>query len=187
MIRNQAAIDFLEGRYSCGKLTSPAPSAQEIEHMLTVAMRAPDHGGLKPAHFVVIQGGGLDRLSELFVEAMTNAGADEAKLAKAEKMPYRAPLIIAVIARYKEHPKVPRIEQIQTAGCATLSLQQMAMAYGYNGIWRTGDIVNSPIVRQAFDLAEQDELVGFLYLGTEEGNGLCRKPPVIEKNVSYWS
>ena len=183
---NQAAIDFLANRYSCGKLTAPAPNELEVAKMLTVAMRAPDHGGLKPAHFVVIKEQGLERLSQLFVKAMTQEGADEVKLAKTQKMPFRAPLIIAVLAKTVEHPKVPRLEQIQTAGCATFSMQQMAVAMGYNGIWRTGNLVKNPIVREAFELGEEDELVGFLYLGTEEGAGLCKKPPVIEKNVSYW-
>jgi nitroreductase len=183
---NQAAIDFLASRYSCGKLAAPAPNELEVSKMLTVAMRAPDHGGLKPAHFVVIKEQGLDRLSQLFVQAMTEEGANEIKLAKTQKMPYRAPLIIAVLAKTVEHPKVPRLEQIQTAACATFSIQQMAVAMGYNGIWRTGSLVQHPMVRAAFELAETDELVGFLYLGTEEGEGLCKKPPVIEKNVSYW-
>lgn len=185
-MKNQAAIEFLTNRYSCGKLTAPAPSDNEIEQMLSVAMRAPDHGALKPAHFVVIKDDGLTKLSELFVEAETQAGADDAKLLKTKNMPFRAPLIIAVMAKVTNHEKVPHIEQIQTAACATFSLQQMAVAFGYNGIWRSGTLVSNPIVKAAFELSEEDELVGFLYLGTEEGNNLCRKPPVLDKNVSYW-
>ena len=183
---NEMAIDFLSNRYSCGKLTAPAPSDSEVEKMLTVAMRAPDHGGLKPAHFVVIKEQGLDRLSKLFVQAMSEEGADEAKLAKAKKMPYRAPLIIAVLAKTVEHAKVPRIEQIQTAGCATFSIQQMALAMGYNGIWRTGSLVSNAIVRNAFELTDDDELVGFLYLGTEAQAIACKKQPPITNNVQVW-
>jgi len=183
---NQQAIDFLASRYSCGKLTTPAPSDSQIQQMLSVAMRAPDHGCLKPAHFVVIKDQGLEKLSDLFVNVAQQDGGDEATLLRSKNMPFRAPLIIAVMARVKEHPKVPRIEQVQTAGCATFSLQQMAVAMGYNGIWRSGSIVSNPLVKAAFELSEDDELVGFLYLGTEEGTGLCRKPPVLEKNVSYW-
>lgn len=186
MFKNQAAIDFLESRYSCGKLEAPGPSNDEIDQMLKVAMRAPDHGGLKPSHFVVIKDKGLERLSELFVDVATAQTDDETKLLKAKNMPFRAPLIIAVIARITAHPKVPRIEQVQTAGCATFSIQQMAVAMGYNGIWRSGELVSHPMVRNAFELAPDDELVGFLYLGTEQGTGLCRKPPVLDKNVSYW-
>lgn len=183
---NQSALDFLASRYSCGKLTAPAPSDSQIEQMLSVAMRAPDHGGLKPAHFVVIKDKGLEKLSELFVQVAVDDNGDEATLLRSKNMPFRAPLIIAVMAKVIDHPKVPRIEQVQTAGCATFSLQQMAVALGYNGIWRSGSIVSNPIVKAAFELSADDELVGFLYLGTEEGNGLCRKPPVLDKHVSYW-
>jgi len=184
--KNDAAIDFLTSRYSCGKLTHPAPSDVEIDNMLSVAMRAPDHAGLKPAHFVVIKGEGLTKLSELFIDVAKADGGDASVLLRSKNMPFRAPLIIAVMAKVVHHPKVPYIEQIQTAGCATFSLQQMAVALGYNGIWRSGSIVSHPIVKAAFELAADDELVGFLYLGTEEGDGLCRKPPVIDKNVTYW-
>lgn len=186
-LKKHAVIDFLTERYSCAKLTTPAPNDTEIEQMLSVAMRAPDHGGLKPAHFVVIKDDGLTKLSHLFVRAAMTDKADDTKLEKTRKMPFRAPLIIAVMAKVTEHPKVPRIEQVQTAGCATFSMQQMAVALGYNGIWRSGSLVSHPIVKAAFELSDDDELVGFLYLGTEEGQGLCRKPPALEKNVSYWS
>lgn len=185
-LKNDAAVEFLTNRYSCGKLTSPAPSDAEIDQMLSVAMRAPDHGALKPAHFVVIKDKGLEKLSDLFVKVAVADGGDDAVLLRSKNMPFRAPLIIAVMAKVVEHAKVPHIEQIQTAGCATFSLQQMAVALGYNGIWRSGSIVSHPMVKAAFELESDDELVGFLYLGTEEGNGLCRKPPVIDKNVSYW-
>lgn len=185
-VKNEAAIEFLTNRYSCAKLTSPAPSDSEIDQMLSVAMRAPDHAGLKPAHFVVIKDNGLNKLSDLFVKVAVADGGDEATLLRSKNMPFRAPLIIAVMAKVTDHPKVPHVEQIQTAGCATFSLQQMAVALGYNGIWRSGSIVSHPVVKAAFELESDDELVGFLYIGTEEGNGLCRKPPVIDKNVSYW-
>jgi nitroreductase len=185
-MKNQFALDFLASRYSCAKLTAPAPTEAEIEQMLTVGMRAPDHGCLKPTHFVVIKDKGLEKLSALFVKVAVEDNGDEAMMLRAKNMSYRAPLIIAVMAKVKEHPKVPRLEQILSAGCATFSLQQMAVALGYNGIWRTGSIVSHPIVKAAFELSAEDELVGFLYLGTEEGNGLCRKTPVLDKNVSYW-
>jgi nitroreductase len=45
-------------------------------------------------------------------------------------------------------------------------MQMAALAQGFGGVWRTGSFAKDPIVKQAFDLSEQDEIVGFLYLGS---------------------
>lgn len=181
------AIELLTSRYSCGKLASPGPTPSQIDQLLDVGLRAPDHGGLKPWQFIVATGAGLNRLGELFAEAVTANGGDEAKIEKARNMPLRAPCVITVIAKYSEHAKVPWVEQVQSAGCALFSMQQTALAMGYGGIWRTGDLARDELVRQQLSLEAEDELVGFLYLGTEQVEHNCRKPLERGNNVEYWT
>ncbi len=96
------------------------------------------------------------------------AGQDEKAIEKARNAPFRAPLIIAVVARCEEHPKVPLWEQEMSAGCAVMAMQMAAVAQGYNGIWRSGALTESPVVREGFGCREQDKIVGFLYLGTPQ-------------------
>lgn len=179
-------LEFLSQRYSCGKLGEPGPNAGEVEQLLSVGLRAPDHGGIKPWHFIVMTGAGRERLGRIFAKAVSDNGADETKIEKATNMPLRAPCVIAVICKYKQHPKVPWIEQVQSAGCSLFSMQQAALAMGYSGIWRTGELARDEYVRQSLSLEKDDELVGFLYLGTETASNLCRKPIPHEKCVSYW-
>jgi nitroreductase len=66
------------------------------------------------------------------------------------------------VARCEDHPKVPRWEQEMSAGCAVMAMQMAALAQGFNGIWRSGALTESPVVRAGFECREQDKIVGFL-------------------------
>ncbi|MDP2561723.1 NAD(P)H nitroreductase [Psychrobium sp. 1_MG-2023] len=179
-------IDFLSNRYSCGKLTTPGPSESELEQIIDVGLRAPDHAGLKPWQFIVMTGQGRERLGDILAAAVAVNTDDSAKIEKARNMPLRAPVVVTVIAKYKEHAKVPRIEQVQSAGCALFSMQQAAQALGYGGIWRTGDLARDRTVKAALNLDSYDEIVGFLYLGTEQQANNCRKALEKETIVDFW-
>lgn len=87
---------------------------------------------------------------------------------KARNSPFRAPLIITVVAKCEENHKVPVWEQEMSAGCAVMAMQMAAIAQGFNGIWRSGALTESAIVREAFECRPQDKIVGFLYLGTPQ-------------------
>ncbi|WP_069383876.1 nitroreductase family protein [Halomonas caseinilytica] len=162
------AMTLLHERGSMGKLTGPAPSAEQLDALYRAALRAPDHKELRPWRFVEFSGAGLERLGELFAEAefRENPHIDDAALNAARKKPLRAPMIIAVIARVTpDEPKVPRVEQVLSAGCAAHGLLLAAHAQGLGAMWRTGRYAFDPTVRKGLGLDEQDELVGFIYLG----------------------
>jgi len=180
------ALDFLSQRHSCAKLAEPGPSDSQLSQLVEIGLRAPDHGALKPWHFIVMTGEGRDRLGDIFAQAMTNNGADDTKVAKAKNMPLRAPCVIAVICKYTEHDKVPWVEQVQSAGCGLFSMQQAALAMGYGGIWRTGELARDGLVRDELGLDTEDELVGFLYLGTASADCIPTKDIDHDKYVSYW-
>ena len=55
-----------------------------------------------------------------------------------------------------------------SAGCAVMAMQMAAVAQGFNGIWRSGALTESPVVREGFQCGAQDKIVGFLYLGTPQ-------------------
>ncbi|SET12757.1 NAD(P)H nitroreductase [Thorsellia anophelis] len=169
------AIDLLLKRQSQSKLITPAPSGQSLELILQAGLRAPDHGHLTPWRFVIIQNEGLDRLSDLFVQTVCSQDSD--KKQRAASLPYRAPMIIAVIAKVVDHPKVPYWEQIVSAGCAVQAMQMAAFALGFGGIWRSGDWCDNEIIRTAFNCMPLDKIVGYLYLGTPEG-ALAKLPEI---------
>lgn len=100
-------------------------------------------------------------------KALSLPGAMKA-IEKARNAPFRAPLIITVVAKCEENHKVPVWEQEMSAGCAVMAMQMAAIAQGFNGIWRSGALTESAIVREAFECRPQDKIVGFLYLGTPQ-------------------
>ena len=75
-------------------------------------------------------------------------------------------MVIVAIAKHVEHEKIPRGEQIASASCGVMAMQMAAVAQGFNGMWRTGGYAHCETVRNGLGLSEEDELVGFLYLGT---------------------
>lgn len=162
------ALTLLTQRRSAARLMDPAPSGAVLTQILQAGMRAPDHGALCPWRFIVIEQAGRDRFSELLENAARADMLDDKAVLKAQQAPYRAPMIIAVVAHCTEHPKVPRWEQVVSAGCAVMAMQMAAMAQGFNGIWRSGFWTEHPAVREAFACREQDSIVGFLYLGTPQ-------------------
>ncbi|WP_039058172.1 NAD(P)H nitroreductase [Enterobacter sp. Bisph1] len=162
------ALELLVNRRSASRLAEPAPAGEQLENILRAGMRAPDHGTLQPWHFFVIEGEGRERFSQALEQGAIAAGEEEKAIEKARTSPFRAPMIIAVVAKCEEHHKVPQWEQLLSAGCAVMAMQMAALAQGFNGIWRTGPLTDSPVVRQAFGCRELDRIVGFLYLGTPQ-------------------
>lgn len=160
------ALDLLLNRSSQPRLQSPAPEGEALENIKQAALRVPDHACLTPWQFVVCQKQGLQRLGEIYEQAAISADKSEKEIERAPQLPLRAPMVIVVIAKYTEHEKVPWVEQVASASCAVMAMQMAAVAQGFAGVWRTGSYAHDPIVKQAFDLSEQDEIVGFLYLGT---------------------
>lgn len=162
------ALELLVNRRSASRLAEPAPVGEQLDNILRAGMRAPDHGTLQPWRFFVIEGEGRERFGQVLEQGAIAAGQDEKGIEKARTSPQRAPLIIAVVAKCEQHHKVPQWEQLLSAGCAVMAMQMAALAQGFNGIWRTGPLTDSPIVRDAFACREQDKIVGFLYLGTPQ-------------------
>ena len=160
------SIDLLLNRQSNPFLTEPSPSKEQLDIILKAGMKAPDHGGLMPWRFIIAEKSGLTRLSDVFESVAKEVTDDEAKITKAKNMPFRSPMIIIVTTQYQEHNKVPKQEQLITAGCATHAMQMAAFAQGLGAMWRTGDFSYNAKVKQALNIEFDQDIVGYLYLGT---------------------
>ncbi|TLF46037.1 nitroreductase [Halomonas urmiana] len=183
------ALTLLHERSSMGKLMGPPPSPEQLEAIYRAALRAPDHKELRPWRFIEFSGEGLSRLGELFAEAefREDPHASDVTLNAARKKPLRAPMIIAVIAKVTpDEPKVPKIEQVISAGCAAHGILLAAHAQGLGGMWRSGKYAFDPTVRKGLGLAEDDEVVAFLYLGTMGGRHKSLPEHDIDAFVERW-
>ena len=168
---NDALKNILE-RNSHRNLVEPAPSSEEMDLIYKAALRAPDHAWLRPSSFIEVQGKGLDRLSTAFKdfakEQIDNLEQD--KLEIYANAPFRAPLVVILINSPKEHPKVPEVEQIMSTAAAGQNILLALSSLGYGGIWRTGKFALNKKVNKYIGLNYDQQVLGYLYIGTPEGN-----------------
>lgn len=172
-------------RQSTPILISPSPSDEELDFILNSGMRVPDHGGLTPWFFTLAQGTGLEKLSQIFKAAAEENGDVSAKIEKAQKMPFRAPLIIVISTRYQQHSRVPKIEQSLAAGCCAHAMQMAAFSLGYGAMWRTGDFTYHPLVKRELGISTDNDIIGFLYIGTAKKTLPVKAAKPIKAHVEY--
>ena len=133
------ALDNILNRVSARELTEPHPNSSEMDIVYQAALRAPDHAWLRPSSFIEVKGEGLSKLSKIFEEfAKSLPNVSEEIIDKYANAPFRAPMLIILVNTYKEHPKVPAIEQkLSTAAAAQnimLALNAMNIhLYGEQG------------------------------------------------------
>ena len=162
------ALAALLTRRSHHTLRAPGPADDEFALLLAAAQRTPDFGALQPYRFLAARGAGLDRLGQAMQRAAIAAGKSERAIARTLTMPQRAPLVVVVVASPKQHPNVPAFDQQLCAGGAVLMMQMAARALGYSGVWRSGWLMYDRGFHTELGLAEHEQIVGFLYLGTPD-------------------
>lgn len=180
------ALELMLTRRSHSKLQNPAPDHIELDSILQAGCSVPDHANLQPWRFIVCQGAGLDKLGNIFQTASINKGMGQEAVERAATLPHRAPLIIIAIAKYTPHEKVPRVEQIGSSACSTYAMLLAANSLGYQGIWRTGWLASDEYVKQSVGCERDDELIGFLYLGSACCELSERKNKLNDSMVERW-
>jgi len=145
------------------------PSAGQLERILTIAARTPDHGKLFPWRFVTVADDQRDALAELLLKALA-ADVPDATAAHREKevnfAHYAGQLVVLVSAPIANH-KIPLWEQELSCGAAGMNLLHAANALGFAGGWLTGRRAYSETVRSAFCEAGE-RIAGFIFIGRPE-------------------
>src|SRR3977135_357959 len=164
------ALELLQTRRSLKPidLVGPSPSAAEVETLLTIASRVPDHGKLAPWRFIVFEGEARLAAGQA-IETACRAKYPEAKpdqLDYERKRLARAPLVIAVVSRAGPHVKIPEWEQGLSAGAAAMSLVLAAHALGYGANWITEWYAYDRAVLDALGLKDNEKVAGFIHIGT---------------------
>jgi nitroreductase len=148
-------------------LAEPAPSSAEIDALINIAGRVPDHGKLGPWRFVVFEGEARLRAGEALAQVIANdANVDEARLDHTRNLIARAPACVMVVSTARPHPKIPEWEQQLSSAAAAFSLLIGAHAMGYGGCWLTEWPAYDARARAVLGLAEHERIAGFVYLGT---------------------
>ncbi len=152
------------------QLREPGPSDAQIRIAIEAALRAPDHGALKPWRLVLIRGVARTRLSELLVRRLRERepATPPAKLERVRAMPLAAPLVLAVGARIRPDHKVPEVEQLLSIGASVMNLLNAFHAQGFGAIWLTGGNAYDPDVARALGLQAPERCLGLVYVGSAE-------------------
>ncbi len=190
MASNTALIDYLKTRRSVGIgfLNEPGPSTEELESILTIGMRVPDHGKFAPWRLVIISGDDRAKAGELLAEiARSNRpGLDEAGLDIERRQFLPAPLTIGVVFSPKPNPKAPEIEQLLSAGAVCLNLCHAAFAHGYAASWVTRWFAFDTAAQAMLGARAGERFVGFVHIGTPTTVLDDRDRPRLEDVVSTW-
>lgn len=183
--QGNAALELLLNRRSCHHLEAPGPGAEALSLILQAGLRSPDFGHLRPFRFLAARDEGLDRLGAAMARAAIAAGKPEKVITRAPSMPHRAPLVLVVVASPREHQHVPTMDQLLCAACSVLMMQLAARALGYGGVWRSGWMMYDRHFHRELGLAESEQIVGFLYLGSPGARPPEPHPP--EDPAAYLS
>lgn len=184
-------LDFMLARRSVpiSELGEPGPSDSQIETILTVASRTPDHGRLAPWRFILYRGEARDRIGELLAaraeerEGPLNDGRRQQELARFS----RAPLVIGVVHVPREHPRIPQWEMYLSGAAAAMNLVIAAGALGFGANWITNWYADDEEGRRIVGLAPQEKVIGFVHIGSYDAEVSERPRPELGDIVSDYT
>jgi nitroreductase len=170
MPANAALREYLRTRRSVGIgfLKDPGPTPDELEEILTIGTRVPDHGKFVPWRLIVIEGDGRIRAGEKLAEIRKarDPGIDEASLEIESKQFLPAPVTIGVILSPKPNPKAPEMEQLLSAGNVCFNLSHAAFALGFAASWTNRWYGFDTEAQQMLGARGGERFVGFIHIGT---------------------
>ncbi|MGP4666409.1 nitroreductase family protein [Agrobacterium pusense] len=182
-------LDYLRVRRSTPalQLAEPGPSKTEIEDILRLAVRVPDHGKLAPWRFVVFRGEERVRLGETALRIALEKNMDlDLQQQEAERTRFtRAPVVIAVISTAKPHFKIPEWEQIMSAGAVCLNLIFAANASGFAANWLTEWLAFDPAFLAEIDVDAAEKVAGFIHIGSTTFPPVERPRPELADVVTW--
>lgn len=188
---NKPVIDFLLARRSrpIAELRTPGPDDSEIATMLAAATRVPDHGQLAPWRFILYRGEARQRIGEqLAALAETREGPLPERRRQQELSRFsRAPLVVGVVSVPRDHPRIPQWEMFLSGGAVAMSLLIAANALGYGANWITNWYSDDAEGRRILGLAPQERVVGFVHIGTFDGETPDRLRPEVADLASDYA
>ncbi len=185
------ALALLHRRHSppSRQLGEPAPDPATLNALLEAAIRVPDHGKLVPFRLITLRGEHKLRFGERLA-ARAIARHPELSEARREQERVRytfAPLVIVVVSRSDPTSAVPPLEQQLSAGCVAYNLLLGAQALGFGAQWLTGWAAYDTEVASLLGLAQHEQVIGFVHLGSVQMEVPDRERPALADLLSDWS
>jgi len=183
-------IELLLKRRSivAANLKAPGPNQKQLDTLLRIAARVPDHGKLAPWRFIIFQGEARAKFGQILAEITleNDPDASEEKCSLEAQRFLRAPLVIAVISASEEHPKIPQWEQLLSAGAVCQNLVVASTAMGFGVQWITEWYAFDEGVNGALNLDKHEKIAGFIYIGSSDVIPEERRRPDLDQLVTHW-
>ena len=184
---SQAVIDFLAFRRSSSamSLSAPGPDPGQLADMLRLAARTPDHGKLCPWRFVILKESAKAAFAAQ-LDLIARNRPDPAKLA-AKLVKLKTPPVAVAVVFSPRPGDIPLWEQTLSAGAVCLLLLQAATAMGFGGNWITDWYAYDPQARSLLGLGPDEQLAGYVLLGTATEPPAERVRPDVEALTQVWT
>ena len=185
-----ALLDYLKTRRSVGIgfLKDPGPTPAELEEILAIGTRVPDHGKFVPWRLIVIEGEARARAGEKLaaIQKARNPALDEASLDNERRQFLPAPVTIGVLLSPKPNPKAPEMEQLLSAGNVCFNLSHAAFALGFAASWTNKWYGFDTEAQQMLGARGGERFVGFIHIGTPTVVIDDRERPDLSTVVTRW-
>lgn len=169
-------------------LVEPGPDGAELDRMLAIAARVPDHGRLVPWRFIVLEGEARavagDRLDALY--ATQNPGLAPEKAHMWRDYLLRAPVTVVVVSRTDPAAKIPEFNQVLSAGAAAMNLVIAATAMGFSALWLLKWPGRDADAAALLGVAGTEKVAGFIHMGRPAALAEDRPRPHLDEVVTRW-
>jgi len=188
---NKHVLKFMSQRRSAlvRSMAAPGPDEEQLELILRLAARTPDHRKLFPWRFLLFEGEARaqfgEHLAKYFQEDCPNMPGDRVEHERTRFL--RAPLVVGVVSSPKDCPRgTPKWEQELSAGAMCMNMLLAARASGFAAQWLTEWYAFDPRINKVLGLDEKERMAGFIYIGTATENPTERTRPHVPKLTQYW-
>lgn len=168
-------------------LSEPGPSSAELDELLTVAARVPDHRKLGPWRFIVFECEARIKFGQALAEILEGRGRPAQEIQEAKNALLRAPTVVAVISSPVDDGRTPIWEQELSAGAVCFNLLLAANASGWAGVWLTEWPAFDDDVGDLLGLRGNERVAGFIHLGTSRMASPERARADMDERILRWS
>ncbi|WP_344707083.1 nitroreductase [Sphingomonas swuensis] len=170
------------------EMVGPGPTPDQLEAMIAIAARTPDHGKLAPWRFVVVSGEQREELAELLQQALAanHPESTDAHRQKADDFARSGQALVVLVSAPVHGHKIPLWEQELSVGAVSMNLLHAAHAQGFVGSWLTGWAAYDPLVRDSFCTGPHERIAGFFFFGSPARPLEERPRPELATVVRFW-
>lgn len=166
-------------------LIAPGPSEAEMDLLIRIGFRVPDHGKIGPWRMVRFTTDTKAKLVEALLP-LADAQPDPKKAAAVLTKLSAPPEALLVISSPLQPHAIPLWEQQLSAAAICQNLLIAAGAMGYAANWITDWYSYDPAARAVLGLKDSENVAGFIFLGSLAEAPQERDRPDYSSRISWW-